>query len=184
MALVATLLTASAAAGGFLLLFYRDPEREPEGPGMVSPADGRVIVAEPGRVAVFLNLHDVHVNRAPLDGTVTRIRHTPGRFKPAFGATAENERNEIDLETPAGLVRVTQRAGFVARRIVCSVTEGQGVTRGERIGRILLGSRTDVTIPPGFKVVVERGQRVLAGRTVIAVEVSPAEAPRPGLLEM
>ncbi|MEM3085657.1 MAG: phosphatidylserine decarboxylase [Halobacteria archaeon] len=170
MALVEAFAVAAAALGGFLLLFYRDPERVPDGPGMVSPADGRVIVAEPGRIAVFLNLHDVHVNRAPLGGRVVRVRHTPGRFRPAFGATGENERNEIDLETPAGPVRVTQVAGFVARRIVCSVREGQRVARGERIGRILLGSRTDVTVPPGFRVVVAEGQRVKGGRTVIAIE--------------
>lgn len=169
MALLEALLVACAALGTFLLLFYRDPEREPEGPGMVSPADGRVIVAEENRVAIFLNLHNVHVNRAPLDGTVVRVRHTPGKFRPAFGATAENERNDIDLDTPSGPVLVTQRAGFVARRIVCSVREGQRVARGERVGRILLGSRTDVTIPPGFKITVVRGQRVKGGQTVIAI---------------
>ncbi len=178
MVLLEILLGLGAGLGGFLLLFYRDPEREPDGPGMVSPADGRVIVAEPGRVAVFLNLHDVHVNRAPLGGTVARITHTPGKFKPAFGSTGENERNEIDLDTEAGQVRVTQVAGFVARRIVCSVQEGQAVARGERIGRILLGSRTDVTIPPGFTLAVATGQRVLAGQTVIAVE-SPVPNPKP-----
>lgn len=179
MALLEALLVASAALGTFLLLFHRDPEREPEGPGMVSPADGRVIVAEPDRVAVFLNLHDVHVNRAPLEGNVVRIRHTPGKFRPAFGATGENERNEVDLGTPAGPVRVTQRAGFVARRIVCSVREGQRVTRGERIGRILLGSRVDVTVPTGFRVTVAKGQRVKAGQTVIAVLPQGGAEPPP-----
>lgn len=179
MALVEALAAACAAAGGFLLLFYRDPERVPEGPGMVSPADGRVIVAGPDSVSIFLNLHDVHVNRAPLEGTVVRIRHTPGRFRPAFGAAAENERNEIDFETPAGPIRVVQRAGFVARRIVCWVREGQRVARGERIGRILLGSRIDTTIPPGFRVVVAKGQRVRGGETVIAVEEPAPRSPLP-----
>lgn len=168
MVLFETLGLLAAALGAFLLFFYRDPEREPAGPGMVSPADGRVLSTEGGRVVIFMSLHDVHVNRAPLEGTVVRVRRLPGRFRPAHRDSEENERNEILLETARGPVEVVQRAGLLVRRIQCHVREGQRVSRGERVGRIVFGSRVDVTVPPGMELRVAAGQRVRAGETVIA----------------
>lgn len=172
----------------FVIWFFRDPARRiPADEGLVvSPADGRVVevapeIDEPGlpcggytRVAVFLSVFNVHVNRAPVTGTVESVEYTAGRFLSAFKpqASTENERNRISLvsgEGPRGeLVPFTQIAGLIARRIVCYKKPGDRVRRGERVGLIRFGSRTEILIPPGFQVTVAAGDRVHGGSSIIA----------------
>ena len=166
--------------------FFRDPRRViPIGEGLVvSPADGRisqVALASPPpelemgpeqrvRVSIFMNVFDVHVNRAPVAGEVRRIVYKPGKFLNADldKASEDNERNSILLRTAAGPVAIVQIAGLIARRIVCFVREGTHVSAGERIGLIRFGSRVDVYLPGGTKPLVSEGQTALAGETVIA----------------
>ena len=161
---------------GFVALaFHRDPDRSPSGDGILAPADGRIRVVreEAGRlrVGVFMNVHDVHVNRAPAPGTVTAITHEPGGHWPAFAKDAErNERVHIDLDTSAGAMRVTQIAGTFARRIHPYVEVDDDLARGDRIGHISFGSRVDVVFPQDVDraaLCVERGDRVKAGETVL-----------------
>ena len=159
------------AAAGFVLWFHRDPDREPPAEGVLAPADGKVTVirTEHGRVLVgtFMGVTDVHVNRAPLDGTVESIEHRAGAHRPAFSKESErNERLEIDL----GDARVTLIAGAFARRIHPHVEAGDTVERGDRIGHISFGSRVDVLLPAAFSesdLAVEHGDRVRAGETVL-----------------
>lgn len=158
--------------GGLVVVFHRDPEREIPPKGVVSPADGRVSVVreEDGRVRVgiYMGVTDVHVNRAPLSGTVEAVTHSPGANRPAFSKDSErNERVRIDY----GALAVVQIAGAFARRIHPTVEAGQRVERGERIGHISFGSRVDVLLPEGLEradLDVERGNRVVAGETVLA----------------
>ncbi|MDY6931661.1 MAG: phosphatidylserine decarboxylase [Halobacteriota archaeon] len=155
----------------FLILFFRDPEREPEGNGMVSPADGRIMRIERRRVSIFMNLHDVHVNRSPFSGTVESIEHINGNFKPAYSKDSENnERNIIRISTDRGVIEMVQIAGSFARRIVCYVKEGDEVKRGERIGMIRFGSRVDIKIPKSYEILIKVGERVKAGETIIAID--------------
>jgi len=169
------------AAGGFVAWFFRDPHRDPptDPDAVLSPADGKVLVAGPRRVSVFMNVFDVHVCRAPIAGLVTRVRHVPGRFRAAYRDDAPecNERAEIDLGLGDGSLRFVLVAGLVARRIVCRVKEGQQVTAGERVGLIRFGSRVDVDLPGEFEPVVRRGERVVAGRTVVARRRRPGTRP-------
>ncbi|MEF8842534.1 MAG: protein sorting system archaetidylserine decarboxylase [Haloarculaceae archaeon] len=156
--------------------FNRDPQRTPPESGFVSPADGRVSVVREEeddgetrvRVGVFMNVTDVHVNRAPAPGTVESVEHSPGRHLPAFTKGSDrNERVVIDC----GGYEVTLIAGAVARRIHPLVEPHERLDRGERIGHITLGSRADVLFPPGTSlddVRVERGEKVRAGETVLA----------------
>jgi len=157
----------------FLIRFFRDPERAvPPGGGiMVAPADGRVVEVEGGHLAIFMSLFDCHVNRAPVDGEVVDVVHTPGRFHPADRPQSkENERNLILLRRGDQEIRVTQVAGMVARRIVCWVKPGDRVDRGERLGMIVFGSRVEVDVPPErWRFTVARGERVRAGETVVAL---------------
>lgn len=154
----------------FLLVFFRDPERTPDGEGMLSPADGKVRSADGRTVSIFMNLYNVHVNRVPLAGKVRSIKYEKGNFKPAFlGSAGKNENNKITLATEHGEMAVTQIAGFFARRIVCYVSEGENVARGQRVGMIRFGSRVDVTVPEKLRITVTPGDRVKAGKTVIAV---------------
>jgi len=160
----------------FCLYFFRDPERAiPPGAVAVSPADGKVVAVRPhesggNRVSIFLNIFDVHVNRAPIAGEVRRIVYRAGKFVNADldKASEDNERNSLLLRTSAGPVAVVQIAGLLARRIVCFVREGTNVAVGERIGLIRFGSRVDVYLPGGVKPLVSEGQTALAGETVIA----------------
>jgi phosphatidylserine decarboxylase len=165
-----------------LLLFFRDPERDvPSATGaIVAPADGRVMavqavrdafVGDGVRVSIFLSPLDVHVNRAPLAGLVTDVRHRPGRFLPAYRAeTSEaNERCTVHLQGEAARVTVTQIAGILARRIVCRVRAGDKLARGERFGLICFGSRTDLIVPRGTEMRVGPGERVRGGESVIGV---------------
>jgi len=160
----------------FVAFFFRDPERmPPAGDGLVlAPADGRVTEVSRGpagaRVSIFLSLFNCHINRSPVAGRVREVARTPGRFHPAWQgrASSENERNHLVIEAPRGDFGVTQVAGVVARRIVCSKRPGDPVARGERIGLIRFGSRTDLHLPPGIDPLVEVGDRVRGGLTVVA----------------
>jgi phosphatidylserine decarboxylase len=138
-----------------LILFFRDPER-PVGSGIVAVADGYiqdiVDVLENGfswvRVATFMNIHNVHVNRAPLDGRILDVRYLPGGFIPAFYKDAErNERVNISIDTRVGPIKIVLIAGTVARRIVTYIQKDDVVKKGDRIGLIRLGSRVDVYLP-------------------------------------
>ncbi|SNZ04817.1 phosphatidylserine decarboxylase [Natronoarchaeum philippinense] len=160
------------ALAGAVLYFYRDPERTAPVSGVAAPADGKVSVLreEDGRVrvGVFMNVWDVHVNRAPMGGTVETVEHVPGAHRPAFAKESDrNERVRIAFED----YEVTLVAGAFARRIHPYLEADDAVERGDRIGHISFGSRADVLLPPTFDredVVVERGEKVTAGETVIA----------------
>ncbi|RMH59428.1 MAG: phosphatidylserine decarboxylase family protein [Zetaproteobacteria bacterium] len=162
----------------FMLNFFRDPERAfPQVPGaFVAPADGKVIRAERQkdgslRVDIFMNVFDVHVNRAPMSGRITHMAYTPGRFVNASfeEASTVNERNRIEMRTDEGMtIAFTQIAGLVARRIVSYVCVGDHVTGGQRIGMIRFGSRVDCEIPAGYELCVRLGDKTRAGETVLA----------------
>lgn len=171
----------------FCLYFFRDPERVPPGRPflLLAPADGRVVsvaAAQPPpelglgvtprwRVGIFLSVLDVHVNRVPADGTVTRIAYRHGRFVNAAldKASADNERNALAIRLPDGReIAVVQIAGLIARRIVCDVREGDTVRAGQRFGIIRFGSRTDLYLPEGVRPLVVEGQTMIGGETVIA----------------
>ncbi len=167
--------------------FFRDPERvTPMREGLViSPADGRVCAIEDvippdelqldsqtcTRVCIFMNVFDVHVNRSPHAGRLTKINYVPGKFVNAEldKASQHNERQAFTLALPNGQqLGVVQIAGLVARRIVKFVNDGDTVGTGERIGLIRFGSRVDVYLPPGKAAQVVIGQRTIAGETVLA----------------
>jgi phosphatidylserine decarboxylase len=123
------------------------------------------------RVSIFMSPLDVHINRAPLDGVVAAVAYRPGRFSAAYKDEASdlNESNALLIEARAGFrVVVVQIAGWLARRIVCDVKAGIPVVRGERFGLIMFGSRVDVYLPSGVTIVARQGERVEAGRSVIA----------------
>jgi phosphatidylserine decarboxylase len=174
--------TGFAALGAFFTYFFRDPERQiPIGEGLVvSPADGRVMIAGPSdgrwsppgswsQITIFLSPVDVHINRAPVEGRVTRIEYRPGKFLPAYTQDAcENELNEIWIDRGGETVVVRQVVGVLARRIVCRIVEGQTLERGERIGLMKFGSRMDVFLPVDSDILVQVGQQVVAGETVLA----------------
>lgn len=172
---------------GFCLYFFRDPERVAPGrPGLViAPADGKVVSVAPAvppeelglgpaprwRVAIFLSVLDVHVNRMPVDGTVTRVAYRHGKFLSANldKASEENERNAIALALPDGRdLAVVQIAGLVARRILSDAKVGDVVQAGDRFGIIRFGSRTDVYLPEGVQPVVSVGQTMIGGETILA----------------
>ena len=122
------------------------------------------------QVTIFLSPTDVHVNRAPVDGTVTRIEYRPGKFLPAYDERAnDNELNELWIDHDGVTVVVRQVVGILARRIVCRVGERDRVARGERIGLMKFGSRMDVFLPTSAELKVQVGQRVRGGETVLAV---------------
>ena len=187
-----------AAWLGWLLLpitiwcvaFFRDPERKtPEGPGLIiCPADGKllpIVEAVPPvelglgerprpRLSIFMNVFNVHVNRNPVSGQVIAKAYRPGKFFNASfdKASIHNERMSLRLR-PQGDdgtrdLAVVQIAGLVARRIVCDLTQGQGVQRGARFGIIRFGSRVDVYLPPGCIIAAEAGHKVRAGETILA----------------
>jgi phosphatidylserine decarboxylase len=164
----------------FVTWFFRDPERMvPEGEGLViSPADGTVLSVEETaedrvgpctKVAIFMSVFSVHVNRSPVTGTVREVIYKPGEFHVAsLGKKTEaNERMTIYLKTEQGDFRVDQVAGLVARRIVCWLSAGQQVNRGEKIGLIRFGSLLECWLPQGFTGTCRRGDKVYAGQTVI-----------------
>jgi len=161
------------ALGGFVIWFFRDPERTPPPNGVVAPADGRVsVVREEGdriRVGVFMNVTDVHVLRAPMDGTVETATHRPGAHRPAFSKDSDrNERVDVVFDTHD----VSMIAGWFARRIYPYLAAGDTVTRGDRIGHIAFGSRADVLLPAAYDrddLLVATGDAVRAGETVVAL---------------
>jgi phosphatidylserine decarboxylase len=177
--------------GAFCLFFFRDPDRRPpSAPGEVgpdelvlSPADGRVMVAGPAtngsgapsgawlQVSIFLSPMDVHVNRIPVSGRVTRVTYTAGRFLPAYRheSGSENERSEIWIDHHGQPIVARQIVGILARRVVCRVTPGTQVRAGDRFGIMKFGSRMDVFIPQSGEIRVQVGDLVRGGETVIAV---------------
>ena len=161
----------------FCLWFFRDPERTvPTGPGLaVSPADGKVVLIRPEpdgrtRMAIFLNVFDVHVNRSPIAGQVKSVKYKAGKFLVAseVAASVENEQNTLVVEGDGTSLEFSQIAGLIARRIVCDKKPGDAVQRGERIGLIKFGSRVDLLFGPEWTLAVKVGERVTAGETVIA----------------
>jgi len=164
--------------------FFRDPERQaPTGEGLiVSPADGKVVSVEgikgdspflgaATRVSIFLSPLDVHINRTPVEGRIEKITYQPGSFLAAYKeeASQRNEQNALTIVDNEGrTLGVVQIAGVLARRIICRATLGDRLTRGERFGLIMFGSRTDTYLPEGCQVEVAEGQRVRGGETVLA----------------
>jgi phosphatidylserine decarboxylase len=164
----------------FCLYFFRDPDRTiPEGPVAVSPADGKVMAVKPEdpnttRVSIFLNVFDVHVNRSPIGGRITDVRYKKGDFLVASKeiASTHNEQNIVTVETPDGVRLIyKQIAGLIARRIVFRKRVGDTVAPGERIGMMKFGSRMDVLFGPEWRIVVEAGQRVVAGESILAERI-------------
>ena len=181
----------------FVFQFFRDPERHIPPEGVVSPADGKVIAIEVVKagdvpviikngekiyleelkglitedcylVAVFMNAVDVHVNRSPIEGTVSTIIYKEGSYHMASSLALENERNIIVIDGDTRMV-VIQIAGKFVRRIQCYVKEGDTLKKGERLGRIILGSQVVVILPCSYEVTVGKGDRVRAGESVIAL---------------
>lgn len=172
---------------GFCLYFFRDPERvpPPRQDLVLAPADGKVVMvglatppaeldmgtAPVWRVAIFLSVLDVHVNRSPVAGRVARIAYRHGAFVDASldKASETNERNALRLDLPDGrMVGCVQIAGLIARRIVCTAREGDALAAGERFGIIRFGSRTDVYLPEGVLPFVLVGQTMIGGETILA----------------
>lgn len=181
LALVAAALFSGAAL--FVLWFFRDPvRRAPAGDHLVvAPGEGRVIdikeIEEPSflratarRISIFLSVFDVHVQRAPVSGTVEHRVHRPGKFAVAWleKASEDNEQASLGITTPHGRVLVRQIAGLVARRIVTDPREGDRVERGQRIGIIRFGSRVDLFVPLEWEVTCAVGDRARVGATPLA----------------
>lgn len=173
----------SLALWVFIIFFFRDPDRRVQAPpdAILSPADGRVMeISEvyEGRflersarcVSIFLSLFDVHLNRSPISGRVSYVKHEQGKFRPAFAASApaENERNLVGIGDDCRKALVVQIAGVLARRIECWVNDSEAVQVGQRIGMIRFGSRTELFLPKAStEILVQRGDRVKAGETVV-----------------
>jgi phosphatidylserine decarboxylase len=164
----------------FVFSFFRDPERviPAESGAVVSPGDGRVVVVtdedyegRPGkRVSIFLAVWNVHVNRSPAAGTITKMEYRPGKFLAAMmeRASLENEQNVFTLSTNAGEIVFKQIAGWIARRVVSWKKIGDTVARGERIGLVRFGSRVDLWVPKEAKILVKVGDNVKGGSSVLA----------------
>lgn len=186
------LVSAGCAFSLFCFYFFRNPERVvPDRVGVIiAPADGRVVLVGPAvppeelglgpavrwRVAIFLSVLNVHINRVPVAGVVTRVAYRHGAFVSASRdkASDSNERNAIAIRMSDGRdLAVVQIAGLIARRIVCHVREGDLVETGSRFGLIRFGSRTDVYLPEGVMPLVQPGQSMIGGETVIAEMSGP-----------
>jgi phosphatidylserine decarboxylase len=176
-ALPALLLPLAIAA------FFRDPDRTAsQDPALVlSPADGTVMHAGPAtpgdapderawlQVTIFLSVLDVHINRTPVSGRVTRVLYQPGTFLPAYKPEASrNERSEIWFDHGGIAIVARQVVGILARRVVCRLQPGQQVEAGERLGLMKFGSRMDVFVPPHAQLMVKPGQKVTGALTVLA----------------
>src|SRR6266576_5746359 len=154
----------------FIFYFFRDPERviPTDSGAIVSPADGRVVVVtdeenagRPGkRISIFLAIWNVHVNRSPAAGTITKMEYRPGKFLAAMRerASVENEQNVFTLSTESGELVFKQIAGLIARRVTSWKKQGEKVARGERIGLVRFGSRVDVWIPKEAEILVKLGE--------------------------
>lgn len=177
------LAACAAALAVFVTWFFRDPERAVPGSAdmVVSPADGKVLSVEPAndeefmggpatRVAIFLSIFDVHVQRAPLDGKVTHYAYHPGGYAAAWKESAgrDNERASLGVSTPAGPVLVRQIAGLAARRIATYPREGDRLAKGDRIGLIRFGSRVELFLPRDWPTTARPGDRVRGGVTPVA----------------
>jgi phosphatidylserine decarboxylase len=160
----------------FFLWFFRDPERQiPAGRHAVSPADGRVVMVrregDLTRVAVFMSPIDVHVNRSPIAGRITKVDYKPGKFLVASRdeASLQNEQNLITVQGDDGVqVTFAQIAGLVARRVICDKRPGDRVAMGDRVGLIQFSSRVDILLGPEWELAVGPGERVSAGSTILA----------------
>jgi phosphatidylserine decarboxylase len=169
--------------GLFTAFFFRDPERPvPADPRLVlSPADGKVIVVGPApagnplgegasQVSIFLSVFDVHVNRAPIGGRISKVEYHEGKFLPAFQdkASLANEQNSVTIDADGGhRVTFKQIAGLIARRIVFKKEVGDTVAAGERVGMIKFGSRVDVFLPKDVRLRVQKGDRVVGGVSAV-----------------
>jgi len=168
----------------FFAFFFRDPERQSSAPpdAVLSPADGRVLVAgtpqagaaPPGawqQISIFLSPMDVHVNRVPASGRVTRVDFVPGKFLPAYrtDAATTNERSEIWIDHHGQTVVARQIVGILARRVVCRLQSGTDVRAGDRYGVMKFGSRMDIFVPTSAQICVKVEDIVRGGETVIAV---------------
>jgi len=167
----------------FICWFFRDPSRViPSKKGMVvSPADGRVIVSDHinesqyyegqcKKISIFMNVFNVHVNRMPYEGKVTKVSYSPGKFFAANldKASKDNEQNAVFMQIEENKkICVVQIAGLIARRIVCEVKKGDRMERGQRYGMICFGSRLDVYLPVDTKITVSIGDKVKAGSSVL-----------------
>jgi phosphatidylserine decarboxylase len=180
---------AFGVAAGLLVLplavalFFRDPDRVSphDASSVLAPADGAVMFAgearpeeaPPGRwrqVTIFLSVLDVHINRTPVPGVVTRVEYQPGTFLPAYRREAyRNERSEIWLDHDGTAIVTRQVVGVLARRVVCRVKAGDRLATGARIGLMKFGSRMDVFVPATAQVIVKAGDKVQAGVSVIAL---------------
>lgn len=167
----------------FILQFFRDPARTvpQQANAVISPADGRIVVVEKARdpyadrealkISVFMNVFNVHSNRAPVDGLIERVEYFPGKFVNADldKASIENERNALVIKAGNGeTVTCVQVAGLIARRILCYVKPGDGLNKGQRYGFIRFGSRVDVYLPVSATPKVTVGDKVSATETILA----------------
>jgi phosphatidylserine decarboxylase len=188
LAAVSILLHLAAVAlvlillAGFVCYFFRNPDRSiPAGDNLVvSPADGKVVrvfdfpqegdQAGGKGISIFLNIFDVHVNRAPIRGELTKLEYRRGKFKAAFDEEASrvNEQNILTIRSQQGMpVVIKQIAGLIARRVICWKKPGNSIERGELIGLIRFGSRVDLLLPRQVKVLVKVGDRVKGGSSVL-----------------
>lgn len=169
MVLTATILFVITV---FFLFFFRDPERK-IGDGIVAPADGKIMTVEENdsiKVSTFMNLHNVHVNRAPSDGKILSVEHVFGRHAPAYKKESDlNEKVVIKMDTEIGVINIVQIAGIFARRIVPYIKKGDAVKKGQRIGIIRFGSRVDLYLPKNIEITVKKGENVLSGKTSIGM---------------
>lgn len=177
------LAASFAVLGGFFAYFFRDPERQvpQDADVVVSPADGRVMIAGPAdprwappgewkQVTIFLSPMDVHINRTPVGGRVLRVDYRPGKFLPAYNeGSNDNELNEVWIDYGGRTVVFRQVVGLLARRIVCRIHEGEMLERGQRIGLMKFGSRMDVFVPADAQLCVSVGDSVVGGETILAV---------------
>ena len=160
----------------FCLYFFRDPERViPAGPVAVSPADGTVVAVKAespvlNRISIFLNVFNVHVNRTPIAGTISKVQYQKGAFHVASReeCSVQNEQNVVTVQGDGTTVVFKQIAGLIARRIVFNRNVGEKVSTGERIGLIKFGSRMDVLLGPEWEITVKPGTKVAAGSSIIA----------------
>jgi phosphatidylserine decarboxylase len=171
----------------FFLFFFRDPEREISAPpdAVLSPADGRVMLAGPStaesfpasswqQISIFLSPMDVHINRMPVAGTILNVEYHPGRFMPAFKAEAGdlNEFTQVTVDHRGQTVVFRQIVGILARRIVCRVRQGDQVQAGDRMGVMKFGSRMDIFLPLSAVIHTRVNDKVVGGRTVVATLTS------------
>ena len=173
-----------------IVYFFRDPNRQilPDDAVYLSPADGRIVVidtvheplfinGQAKRIAIFMSLTNVHVNRAPISGEVLLSRHVPGKFLQAFREQASevNEHHLIGIRDGSDKVLVKQIAGILARRVLCRMQTGDHIEAGERLGIIKFGSRVEIFLPPQSTVTVQTGEQVKAGESVIAYKSFPKQ---------